>query len=431
MKKSKKIDDIFRRNLDNVKTPPPADVWQNILDQLPEEKTQKRVLPFWYPLAGAAAAIVIFITIFNQNDISPSPRAATVEFTNSVDNVTLAITISSSYFEEAMFKSSIMLEAARLYTRNSITSSGPTQVIPTAENSTILAGAQKEKEEHKEETGRTEADLKSSLIANTSPLINPSESSLEEDDNPTDPEFLPEQEILLSINNSIAEEDVKDKSEEKNQLHKRFSITTTAGAVYFDNLGKGNAVNAQLSNHESSGNISMSYGVNLAYQVSENIKIRSGLNKVEMSHDTRNVDFAAAASSGAAENREAGTMLYSSINGNLNQQLGFLEVPLEVEYALIDRKLGLSLIGGGSALFLEENVLRLDAANFSADLGEANNLKNTSYSANLGIGMHYNISSQFRFNVEPIFKYQINTFTHTSNFNPYYFGVYSGLSFKF
>ena len=35
-------------------------------------------------------------------------------------------------------------------------------------------------------------------------------------------------------------------------------------------------------------------------------------------------------------------------------------------------------------------------------------------------------------NLEPVFKYQLNTFTNTSgDFRPYFVGFYTGLSFKF
>jgi hypothetical protein len=65
-------------------------------------------------------------------------------------------------------------------------------------------------------------------------------------------------------------------------------------------------------------------------------------------------------------------------------------------------------------------------------LGEATNINDMSYSANFGIGLNYNISKQLRFNLEPTFKYQINTFNETSgNFQPFFIGVYTGLSFKF
>ena len=75
---------------------------------------------------------------------------------------------------------------------------------------------------------------------------------------------------------------------------------------------------------------------------------------------------------------------------------------------------------------------------FSADINGkapywlANNLNNTSFSANFGVGVDYNISEKININLEPTFKYQINTFNNTSgDFQPFFIGVYTGLSFKF
>jgi hypothetical protein len=65
-------------------------------------------------------------------------------------------------------------------------------------------------------------------------------------------------------------------------------------------------------------------------------------------------------------------------------------------------------------------------------LGEANNLTSVSFSTNVGLGFDYKLSKKFKFNIEPMFKYQLNPYTDSSiNFKPYYLGVYTGLSYKF
>jgi len=65
-------------------------------------------------------------------------------------------------------------------------------------------------------------------------------------------------------------------------------------------------------------------------------------------------------------------------------------------------------------------------------LGEAQNINVTSYSANFGLGLNYNLSEKINLNLEPTFKYQINTFRDTScDFQPYFIGIYTGLSYKF
>jgi hypothetical protein len=83
-------------------------------------------------------------------------------------------------------------------------------------------------------------------------------------------------------------------------------------------------------------------------------------------------------------------------------------------------------------LFLGNNEISVKADNFTDVLGEANNLSTVSFSTNVGLGLDYKLSKKFTFNIEPMFKYQLNPYTDSSvNFKPYYLGVYSGLSFKF
>ncbi len=116
----------------------------------------------------------------------------------------------------------------------------------------------------------------------------------------------------------------------------------------------------------------------------------------------------------------------------LIQNISYFEVPLELKYAVLNKKFGVNLIGGFSTLFLGNNDITAQASNFSETLGEANNLSSVSFSTNVGIGFDYKISRKFKFNIEPMFKYQLNPYTDSSvNFRPYYLGVYTGLSFKF
>src|SRR5690554_534597 len=119
-------------------------------------------------------------------------------------------------------------------------------------------------------------------------------------------------------------------------------------------------------------------------------------------------------------------------DARLIQNINYYEVPLELQYAVLDSRFGLSLIGGVSTLFLGNNEVSVKSNNFNSVLGAANNLSSVSFSTNVGLGLNYKLSKRFVFNVEPMFKYQLNPYTDSSvDFKPYYLGVYSGLSFKF
>ena len=116
----------------------------------------------------------------------------------------------------------------------------------------------------------------------------------------------------------------------------------------------------------------------------------------------------------------------------MTQQLGYLEVPLELNYALVDNKFGVNLIGGFSSLLLVDNSIALNSGDLTTEVGEANNVNNLNFSANMGLGVNYKFSQNLRLNVEPVFKYQLNTFSETDGtFRPYTMGIYSGLNFRF
>ena len=122
----------------------------------------------------------------------------------------------------------------------------------------------------------------------------------------------------------------------------------------------------------------------------------------------------------------------SRSSGNIDQRFGFIEVPLELEYRLLDKKFGLNVIGGFSTFFLNQNEIYADVDGSSTLIGEANNMNSTSFSANFGLGLDYSLSKQWNFSLEPQFKYQINTFNNTSgNYRPFFIGLYTGLSYKF
>lgn len=199
----------------------------------------------------------------------------------------------------------------------------------------------------------------------------------------------------------------------------------------------------------------MSYGVNASYAVNEKLKVRSGINKVNLGYNTNNVivyqsvgfssstkslpNINASASGNPSDNisiissSNLNSGAFATKNTSINQALGYIEIPLEIEYALINKKLGLNVIGGFSSFFLSDNKIYSEAQGGSKTyLGEATNINNVSYSANFGLGLNYQVSKKIDLNVEPMFKYQINTFSNTSgDFKPYFIGVYTGFAIKF
>ena len=261
-----------------------------------------------------------------------------------------------------------------------------------------------------------------------------------------------------AIENAIAEAEDTDEKEEEEEKLNRWSVSPNVAPVYYSSLGEGSPLDNQFVENTKEPEINMSYGINGSYAVSKKFKIRAGINKVQLGYKTKDVLIFENTNPVASANRQIANVnlidsmsqhsIYSARNfkfdnapaalftkeqGSLDQQLGFIEVPIEIEYNIIERKLGLNLIGGFSTLFLSENDVYAVLNNGDRTrLGEASNVKDLSYTANFGIGIDYNFSKQFQFNLDPTFKYQINTFNNTSgDFKPFFIGVYTGLSFKF
>lgn len=271
--------------------------------------------------------------------------------------------------------------------------------------------------------------------------------------------------IVEDVNALIEEKTIEDAiakansidEEEKIKPLNRWSISPNVAPVYFNSLGEGSTIHSQFVQNSKSTEVNMSYGIGGSYAINNKLKIRAGINKVSLGYGTSNV-FALNDADGVMANNSgirnisfnsnsqddnfmsvqninlasAPEVFKTNLKGSLDQQFGYIEVPLEVEYSIINKKFGLNVIGGFSTLFLNENRIYSVVEGHRTLLGEATNINDMSYSANFGLGFNYHISDKLKLNLEPMFKYQINTFNNTSgDFQPYFIGVYSGFSFKF
>ncbi len=307
---------------------------------------------------------------------------------------------------------------------------------------------------------------KTAVTDNNNPIKGTDASSIESTDTDAINDSDKKDDTLLedpkkqSIKDAVAAQENEDIDEkEKEDEQSRWSIAPNVAPVYFSSLGQGSSIHRQFNENSKSSDVNMSYGISGAYAISSKLKVRAGINRVNLNQTTSDVlaftdgEFASrgtqqtqmgniSAKNGSGDvtlmsanvfNRNSSPELFNTkIAGDLDQRFSFIEVPLELEYRLVDRKFGLNVIGGFSTFFLSQNEIYVDIDGTSTLIGEASNINSTSFSANFGLGLDYNLSKQWNINLEPQFKYQINTFNNTSgDFRPFFIGVYTGLSFKF
>ena len=251
-----------------------------------------------------------------------------------------------------------------------------------------------------------------------------------------------------------AKEDGKNEDEKEKEKRNRWAISSNASPVYFNSLAEGSSLDQQFDSNEKSYATTLSYGIGGSYLITDRISIKTGINNINLSYNTNDVLFRNSLSTtnnnikALSRNENSETMVFSAPNskndigdvvillsektGTLKQDLSYIEVPLELSYKILDKKFGIEVIGGMSTLFLNNNTVSLVTDGMEMNVGKANNLNNIHFSSNVGLGFKYSFWKNFNANFQPMFKYQINTFSENSgNFKPYFIGLYSGISFSF
>ena len=407
MKVKKKIGDIFRDELKAVEITPPDDVWNNIELSLERNRKKRFAIPFWYKAAGIAAVFAVIVGVL----LSPNS-----ELESSIDSKVSDVGVerrlrehSFQRFNEIMEESSTLLQDLVLQSQELAAS------LNQESKSGILHRA------------GPKSELQNASRMNPNPIVYSSAFSfplsIQKSSDPVDEK----EGGLVALDEEVTAPDSK---EEEENLINRLAISTTAGIVYSDNLGKGNFLDRDLSTYSGQGETSVSYGIKLSYELANRISIRTGFNSLNLGYRTDDVDISSVI---AADAVDAGGIDYNYLyTGDLHQNLGFFEIPVELSYALVDKRLRLNLIGGVSTLLLDTNSLSLNGPDSNINLGAANNLNNISISGNFGLGVDYSLQNNLHLTLEPILKYQFNTFRNpSSGIAPYMIGFYSGLTFKF
>ena len=428
MKEKKYIDRLYQEKFRDFEAAPRDVVWRSIAAKLKEEEKKPAVVPLWSRIAGVAA-ILAFLLLIGDWILPKQPGS-------SIVNEETAVPANSPATQPQNTRLSIV--PSEVETENEpIAEAVPKTTIP----STPLQAESQDK--RVAEVSAIEISSKKAIFDTRDPITAEAYTQVENK--------LPEQKEDLLL------EELQEETEEiaATSSRKGFEISTHAAPIYYGNLGKGNFIDPRFNYNSSEGEQTYSYGVKIAYNLNDKVKIRSGVNKVNLSYNTGGVAFQAVAGASPVKNisLENSSMVTSTLAGKtggrtptaktnrtdvsyirpgeLNQKTGYYEVPLELEYNLIAAKVELNLIGGASTLFLAENEILLNAETVSLE-GKANNLNNVSFSTNIGLGVDYNLSEKFKLNLEPMLKYQINTFENaSSDTRPYYFGIYSGFSYKF
>jgi|TARA_B110000037_G_scaffold58046_1_gene70831 hypothetical protein len=244
--------------------------------------------------------------------------------------------------------------------------------------------------------------------------------------------------------------------EKTTESHKKWSVASIIAPVLYNSFNsKGSPMGAQFESNPKEGSNSIAYGVKVGYKINNKFSIQGGLSLMAVGFSVNevymnptgltniaklsNVNYNSSsrvlnviASDEFSQIQTPETSVSTPLKGSLNQEYGYVEVPLELKYNLIDGRFRAHLITGFSTLILNSNEVYVENSEFSSDLGEANNLNNINFSGNFGFDFDYSLNENLYINVAPIFKIYTNTFSQDAgNFEPYTIGLYTGLNYRF
>ena len=123
----------------------------------------------------------------------------------------------------------------------------------------------------------------------------------------------------------------------------------------------------------------------------------------------------------------------SSASKRLVERIDYLEIPVMLRYKVVDRKLNFYLLGGMSTNVLIDNNVFADTGSDLIKEGTLLMARPINYSSTFGVGFSYRVSGNLLIDIEPSFKYFLQSYTTGSQIdsNPYAFGMYTGIVYRF
>lgn len=432
--KGANIDLLFRNGLKDFEVLPPADVWEGIK---PTSKIRYR--PILYMRIAAVATVVLALSFLTYR-LSREGSSVTPD----------------------------SLTAFNVQTSAPVRPLTPQVNINTPSNQIIY--------DYLPTTGLSEESAGAAPIdsfVDPSPINNFAENkSILLKDHKNSGELFPS--ILKNHNNSsqVRYADLQYLPEDIKKSENRWSIEAMASPTYYSRFSSGgDEFSKQLMSSEQPV-ISYSGGLALAFKLSKRLSIQSGLyysslgQKVDginsfsgfKQYDNSKGDnnFQVLTTGGTiiatnpdvflkadASNRvvtafsndvfdpKKASLQY--INSSITQSLSYLELPVILRYKIIDKTIGVNLIGGLSYNLLVHNSVYTTVDGGKYQIGDTKGLNPLALSSSLGMGMEYNFSTKLSLNLEPTFRYYLNPFSVTTGTfsHPYSFGIFSGISYKF
>lgn len=449
-----KLDKYFKNKLEAPQQPP-VDAWDNIQAQLPESKEKRRIFPFWLRISGIAATLLLMVGLgywlgVEQNSDLDVPRSV-IQLGNSSSGNSGSVQNNANQNEETLPSEENVQSHQKIILNSSNNLSERTNYLIT--NNSYSNKDYKDlyalNLTQQNQNAVWSPNFPFSGLSWNHLNLYPTEilttPEIQKNKNP---------EILLTSNQNSSS---KEKKKKKFIDFDRFHLSAFASPLAFNTFVGSSMLADEMSQYNTENSVTLAYGIKGAYSLSPNLKLRTGISVVGLEQITENVPLAVNVSgkyemTGIDEvnnvkyngniridnnNSLMNSLLEMELSGrmgygNIQQQVRYIEIPLEAELNLFQtNSIGISATGGGSTWLLSKNKIYVHVDDYTQELGEANNLNKVTFSANAGLKFDLNLTDDVKLNVEPNFRYLINPVNNIEKYNPYTVGVNAGVTVSF
>lgn len=470
MSKKLNIDDSIREKLDGFSAAPPSHVWGNIQTQMFEQRKKRRLAYFGW-ISAAAVVVLAFIAgwYFNGKTVVEEPAMAQQQIAPE-SNEKSAVSANDSSLE-------IEVDQFAEADNENNTETKSNDITATSESNlpATIAAIQDKKDSGADQLVAARTAENYNLLQRIEAIFTPEQSkvTLEEKSNKTEIEehFIAD-EMLIAAN-------LRNLNEQKEEEHS-WIVGAHVSPGYSSHSASHNDTYARNMTYDSdNGGSNVGGGISLQYKTSKRLRVESGIyyakdgqkanNSFNLFASDNDMVYSAApevgpgfsnlvqtGSSGIAMNSTAGVIemktaprgtnisanlentadaaanrLYS--NGEFSQVFEFVEVPLYLRYSVLDKKVGIELLGGINAGFVIGNNAYLDNDYGVQNIGSTADISTLNFSGTLGVGVNYMLGKHFSFALEPRLNYYLNSINSNPDvdYRPYRIGVYTGVYYEF
>ena len=428
---NKNIDPFFQEKLKDITVTPNPTVWKAIRSKLKKKKS--RISPIIWGYSGVAAILILGFFLFpfstqkklnvlpeNHEQITTAPKEKNNSLNNKKEKL-INRTIEDAFIasKKETKKATVSIKnTQQLFANNAIQNQGLKDPTKKA------LGDDEISSEKKGVNDKITVEKKSKKESYSKKVV---------------------------TKKNLVDQVSDDKKITKQHTKNRWEVTPVFAVLTSNSFSNTSPIDKDLSN-STQGNTSYSFGVQVAYQLNKQWSVRSGIHLQELIYSNHQVAIVSSSTENASnttfDNGDAFSFISRSnsllntndftsfsledTNGEILQKYGYLEIPLEVEYSVLNtKKFSVHMIAGFSSLFLNKNEIQINSNTLSIS-GEANNLNTINFSGNIGLDFEYAFRKNWTLNINPMFKTQFQTFSENANgFKPYFIGVYTGVKYQF